>query len=98
HFLAIHLHLWTSRGQYCGFKNRTFLLTAAKKARSSAHGFLDPLVGARHIGLTNHRADVSCRIHGIARTELADTLEEQVSKFSINRVLDQNPLHRDTGL
>src|ERR1035438_2160775 len=73
-------------------------MSTAKQARAAAYGLLHPVVGADGVALADHRPLIGRFVERIPEFKFAHAREQQFDKFSANRLLYQNPLHRKTRL
>src|SRR5208282_3904545 len=97
-FLAIHFHVGLGAGEYGGFEQGTFAVTAAEQARPAANRLLHPVGGADGVAFPDERANVARLIERISGFQLADSRQQQLGEFSVDGVLDQDALHGNTGL
>src|ERR1700746_1006205 len=65
-FLAVNLHVVLRSGKHSGLQDRPVTGSAAKKASTSAHGFLHPLSGADRVAFANEGTDVGGLVERIA--------------------------------
>ena len=54
--------------------------------------------GADSVAFANERADIGGFVERVAGLELLDAFDQQISEFSVNRLLDENALNRNAGL
>ena len=81
-----------------GSTTKIVAVSAAEQASTGADGFFDPTDGADGVAFADERSDVGGFVERIAGFQLLYAFDEKIGELSVDRVLDQNALHRDAGL
>ena len=73
-------------------------MASGEQTSTVVDGFVDPVDATDGIGLADERAYVGGIVERVSSLELLRAFDEEIGELSVDRVLDENALHRDAGL